>query len=66
MQRLCPNDHKTVSVSAPGLFWAIALGSPTVFLDEADNQFSAWGGKDRDDVTAVINGGYEHGNYVIR
>ena len=66
MQRLCPNDHKTVGVSAPGLFRAIALGRPTVFLDEADNQFSPWGGKDRDDVTAVINGGYEPGNNVVR
>lgn len=66
MQRLCPNDHKTVGVSAPGLFRAIALGRPTVFLEEADNQFSRWGGKDRDDVTAVVNGGYEPGNYVVR
>lgn len=66
IQKLCPNDHKTVGVSAPGLFRSIAMGRPTLFLDEADNQFSPYGGKDRDDVTAVINGGYEPGNYVVR
>lgn len=66
IQMLCPNDHKTVGVSAPGLFRAIDMGRPTLFIDEADNQFSPYGGKDRDDVTAVINGGYEPGNYVVR
>lgn len=66
MQRLCPNDYRTVGVSAPGLFRAIDDGRPTVFLDEADNQFKETGGRDKADVTAVINGGYERGNHVVR
>lgn len=66
IERMTPNGHRTVGTSAPGLFRAIADRRPTVFLDEADNQFSPYGGKDKADVTAVVNGGYEPGNYVQR
>lgn len=66
IERMTPNGHRTVGTSAPGLFRAIAQSRPTVFLDEADNQFSPTGGRDKADVTAVINGGYEPGNYVRR
>lgn len=60
MANLCPNAYRSASVSAPGLFGAIdEMGRPTLFIDEADNQFSPYGGKDKADVTSVINGGYE-------
>jgi hypothetical protein len=54
------------SVSGPGLFRAISAGPPTVFLDEAENQFSAYGGRDTEIVTAVVNGGYKRGAFVVR
>lgn len=66
MAHLCPDAVQTASASGPGLFRLISTGSPTLFIDEAENQFSPHGGRDREIVTSVINAGYKRGFDVVR
>ncbi|MEH3068854.1 MAG: DUF3631 domain-containing protein [Aeromicrobium erythreum] len=66
MEMLCPDSLLTASTSGPGLFRYISAGSPTLFIDEAENQFSPHGGRDKEIVTAIINAGHEPGGYVLR
>jgi hypothetical protein len=66
MALLCPDSLPTASISGPGLFRSIGEGSPTLFIDEAENQFSVHGGRDREIVTAVMNAGYKQGAFVVR
>lgn len=63
---MCPESIETASTSAPGLFRALDTLKPTLFLDEAENQFSSHGGKDTGDITAIINRGYKQGGSVLR
>lgn len=63
---LAPDALPASSVSGPGLFRAISAGPPTVFLDEAENQFTGYGGRDGEIVTAVVNSGYKRGAFVVR
>lgn len=66
IKRMCPNELPIGGTSAPGLFRVVESGRPTVFMDEADNQFSPYGGKDKADVTQVVNTGYKPGWYITR
>lgn len=63
---LCPDSVEASSVSGPGLFREISARQPVVFLDEAENQWSPGGGRDKEIVTAVVNRGYEPDGFVIR
>lgn len=66
MEPLAFNGHRMAGTSAPGLFRLISAGKPTIFLDEAENQFSGNRNRDMDNVTMVVDGGYERGNFVNR
>jgi hypothetical protein len=52
------------STSAAGLFRAISHWSPTVLLDEADNQFGST--DDRRVLTAIVNEGAKRNGFVLR
>lgn len=66
MAHLCPESVQTASASGPGLFRMISGGQTTLFVDEAENQFSPHGGRDREIVTSVVNAGYKRGAVVVR
>lgn len=66
MALLCPNSDRIASTSGPGLFRNISANQPTLFIDEAESQFSRHSGRDGDVVNQVINAGYKQGAVVTR
>jgi hypothetical protein len=66
MAFISPDAVQTASASGPGLFRMISGGQVTLFIDEAENQFSPHGGRDKEIVTSVINSGYKRGAVVVR
>ncbi|WP_297625634.1 DUF3631 domain-containing protein [Nocardioides sp.] len=66
MALLSANSDQTASTSGPGLFRNISANQPTLFLDEAESQFSRHSGRDGDIVNQVINRGYKRGAVVTR
>lgn len=66
MALLSANSDQTASTSGPGLFRNISANKPTLFLDEAESQFSRNSGRDGDIVNQVINRGYKRGAVVTR
>jgi len=66
MALLSANSDQTASTSGPGLFRNISANKPTLFLDEAESQFSSNAGRDGDVVNQVINSGYKRGAVVTR
>lgn len=66
MSLMCPNSDEVGSTSGPGLFRNISANQPTLFIDEAESQFSRHSGRDGDIVNQVINSGYKRGKVVTR
>lgn len=66
MALMCPNSVDMASTSGPGLFRLISAEQPTLFIDEAESQFSSAAGRDGEIVNQVINKGYRPGGCVTR